>query len=397
MYFEKRIKNSMNQEILSKSHIKLEKYILNEEYCGYDPYDALTSDLFKFPFIKNNKLFRFSFQQIVRRSPLNLRKILFIKKRLNPVTIGLCIQAYSYMWKISPCNKGFYENEINLLISKLIENQSNGYHGISWGYDFDWEGRYFTVPAYAPTVVTTGIISNALYVNYKITNNQKSFELCKNTVSFISNDLNRIIKDENFCFSYSPFDKQVVFNATMKGARLLSQVYSLTNDVKLKEDASKTVSFVMDHQFEDGSWQYSYGDKRTWVDNYHTGYILDSLDDYIKLTQDNKYQDNLKKGLDYYTKNFFHDNQIPKFYDKKLFPIDCTSASQSILTLCRFGEIELATNVALWIIKNMQSKKGFFHYRKSKSYTVKTSFMRWSNAWMFLALSFLLYKTGTNK
>ena len=47
--------------------------------------------------------------------------------------------------------------------------------------------------------------------------------------------------------------------------------------------------------------------------------------------------------------------------------------------------IELAKNVSEYIIKQMQHEKGYFYFRKFKLYSIKTSFMRWSNAWMFVA------------
>ena len=46
--------------------------------------------------------------------------------------------------------------------------------------------------------------------------------------------------------------------------------------------------------------------------------------------------------------------------------------------------------MARWAIENMQSKDGFFHYRKGRFHTNKIPFMRWGQAWMMLALSRLL-------
>jgi hypothetical protein len=68
------------------------------------------------------------------------------------------------------------------------------------------------------------------------------------------------------------------------------------------------------------------------------------------------------------------------------------------MTLTRFNNNELATNVANYMIKYMQDQKqGYFYFRKFKYYQIKTSYMRWSNAWMFAALTFLLYKQDETK
>lgn len=78
---------------------------------------------------------------------------------------------------------------------------------------------------------------------------------------------------------------------------------------------------------------------------------------------------------------------MPRFYADRSYPADCTAAAQSILTLTRFGDNEEAVKVAVWMIKNMQSGNGSFYFRKYKHYTIRTSFMRWSDAWMFAALA----------
>ncbi len=93
----------------------------------------------------------------------------------------------------------------------------------------------------------------------------------------------------------------------------------------------------------------------------------------------------------------FFDDMISKYYDNSLYPIDSTALAQSILTLTRFSEYELAEKIALWAIQNMQSKKGYFYYQNHKLLKNKISYMRWSNAWMLLALSKLLYEKQSQK
>ena len=82
--------------------------------------------------------------------------------------------------------------------------------------------------------------------------------------------------------------------------------------------------------------------------------------------------------------------RIPKSFHNGLYPVDCTAAVQTLLALCRFGDPELAEKVAAWMCRNMQSADGHFYFRKFRRYTIKTSFMRWSNAWMFAGLAYLL-------
>lgn len=378
-------------ELIVKSLEKLENYILNEHYKGYDPFDGLMSPIFKLPILKSNKLLRFGFQQVFKRFPFNIRPLLGIKKGLNPVTLGLCIQSFTYLSQIFSEKKEFYLEQIKYLISKLIDLKSVGYSGACWGYDFDWEARYAKINAFIPTIVATGIITNSLFESYKILKNEKFIELCKSATKFVLNDLNKTENEQGICFSYSPVDKQKVLNAAIKGARLLSQVYSITKEEKLKSEAEKVINYVISAQKNDGSWPYSIGDARKWSDNYHTSYVLDSLKAYMDYTGDNSYEVNFQKGLNFYINNFFVDKTIPKYYNNQVYPIDATSIAQSIITLTKNNEFEIAENVISWAIKNMYNEKGYFYYQKTKYYTHKTSYMRWSNTWMFNALSLFTF------
>jgi hypothetical protein len=380
---------------LENATFKLKHFIEKEGYRGYDPYDALKSPIFGLPVIKKIKLVRFGAQQFLKRAPVNLRSLLLVPKGYNPVTLGLCIQGYAYLIKASPENTAEYEGKILHLLQELESLVPEGFAGACWGYDFDWEARRANIPAYQPTVVATGIISNGLYECWKITGIQKCADMVVSSAAFVLKNLNRTYDKDGFCFSYSPFDKQVVLNASMKGVRILAQAFSITNDQNLYKEALPAVRFVMNFQQENGAFNYS--DLGKWIDNYHTGYVLDCLDEFIKHFNANEFSGSLNKGFQYYIDTFFSESGRPSFYSNNPYPADCTAAAQSLLTLSRFGKVEKAEKVASWMIEHMQKKDGSFFFRKFKNYTIKTSFMRWSNAWMFAGMSYTLLHKKNKK
>ena len=371
----------------------LSKKIIEDNFRGYDPYDGLSSPIFSLPILKSNKLLRFGFQQIFRRIPINIRPLLGIKKEINPVTLGLCIKAFTYMSQIFTQNRQFYKVQIDNCLNGLVELKSSGYSGACWGYNFDWEARYAKIPAYFPTIVATGIIVNGLYEYYKFSRDLNVKSIILDSTNFVLNDLNRTIDGEDFCFSYSPSDKQVVFNATMKAARLLSQAYDISNDESYRTAAKRTVNFVMKHQSNEGYWVYSSNDDRAWIDNFHTAYVLDSLSSYINLTGDEEYMQGLKIGINFYKNTFFTPEFIPKYYSNKIFPIDSTAVAQSIITLLLFNDRSQAKNIIKWALENMINRDGSIVYRKHRFMRNNINYIRWSNAWFFLALSIFLIKT----
>lgn len=384
-----------NQQLLKIVDV-LVHFIKDEEYKGYDPYDVLNSPIFKLPILKKNKLIRFSTQQAFRRIPFNVRPLLGIKKEINPVTLGLAIQAFTYMCKVNQENADFYLNEIDFCINKLLELKSDGFSGYCWGYNFDWEARYSRINKFIPTIVATGIITNGLYEYCKYFRNENVKEVLISSARFVLNDLNRTYDGNNFCFSYSPIDKQVVYNASIKGARLLSQVYDLTKELKYLDEAEKAVRFVCKNQNMNGSWAYSRGDARTWVDNFHTAYVLDALLVFIKLSGKTQYKSFLDKGFNFYKNNLFTNDGFPKYYSNSFLPIDATETAQSIITLSNFNELDKAGNVIQFGISNLYNSSGYFYYQK-KILTNKTPFIRWSIGWFLVALSYYLFKNTPEK
>ncbi|HED11828.1 MAG TPA: hypothetical protein ENJ10_14140 [Caldithrix abyssi] len=373
-------------EQLHQSIDRLEQYIRRNNFQGYDPYDLLESPLFSgLP----HKL-KFVIQQLGRRSPVNFRPLFRVKKGYNPVSLGLCLQGYAYRFAETAEKK--YDANINRLIADLSRLRSSGYHGTCWGYDFHWAARYTTIEAYSPNIVATGVITHALFEARRILKIPEAGDMLIDAVNFVEKDLNRTTVDNTLCFSYSPRDRQQVYNASMKAVRLLSQAYALTGEKAFVELAERAVAFVVRHQDQKGAWAYARGDARTWVDNYHTGYILDCLHEYRSLTKDDSVAESLRRGLQYYYDTFFYKGVIPKFRSDRIYPIDATGVAQSILTLSRFDYLDRALEVAGYAIREMQAAEGYFYFRRYKYYKNKISYMRWSNAWMFAALSYLSWR-----
>ena len=53
----------------------------------------------------------------------------------------------------------------------------------------------------------------------------------------------------------------------------------------------------MNHQQDSGAWPYSIGDARTWADNFHTGYILECLLEYQRLSGDQSTGGHPREGM----------------------------------------------------------------------------------------------------
>jgi rhamnogalacturonyl hydrolase YesR len=382
------------EERISKSFQKLKHYCEKQEFKGWDPYDGLSSRLFKaLPIIRNNRFCRLAWIQLFKRSPINFRSITGVKKEFNTKGIGLFLTGYCNLYSREKKNE--YLDKINFFAEKIIELQSKGYSGSCWGYNFDWQARAFFQPKHTPTVVATSFVADSLFNAYEITNNKKYLDTALSSADFVLKDLNRTYDEKgNFSFSYSPLDKTQVFNASLLGARLLSRCFFYTKNEIYKIEAQKAVAFVCDRQQSNGAWAYGTLPFHQWIDNFHTGFDLECINDYKKYASDSSFDLYLQKGIDFYLATFFTKEGAGKYYHDKLYPIDIHSPAQLIVTLSKLGlfqqQADLAKRVMNWTIENMQDKDGYFYYQKKKYFSSHIPYMRWAQAWMFYAMSYYL-------
>ena len=378
---------------VSSSFEKLKSYCEQEDFKGWDPFDGLNSWWIQKTFLGKSRFIRLAWIQFFKRSPVNFRSLAGIEKGYNPKGLGLFILGYCNLYKTQP--KQEYVNHIIRLSDQVIALQTKGYSGACWGYNFDWQARAFFQPKYAPTVVATSFITEALLEAYSITKNKIYLDTAISATQFVLKDLNRTYDDDkDFTFSYSPLDHTQVYNAGLLGVKLLMRVYKHTGDKDLLDIAKKVVNYVCKKQNPDGSWAYSSLPYHQWIDNFHTGYNLECIKLYETVSGDSSYASNLAIGTEYYLKTFFTDSGISKYYNNKTYPVDVQAPGQLVVTLYKAGllnkNIMLVEKVLNWTIENMQHKKGFFIYQKRRFFSSKIPYIRWSQASMFYSLSYYI-------
>jgi hypothetical protein len=220
--------------------------------------------------------------------------------------------------------------------------------------------------------------------------------MATSAVEYILNELYWTEGDSTACFSYPlPRLQTRVHNANFIGAALLCRVYKHTGAKKFLEPALKVARYSAAKQREDGSWDYGELSTQRWVDNFHTGYNLCALKAIREYAETSEFESHIQRGFEFYRKHFFREDGAPKYFHDRTYPIDIHSVAQSIITLLAFkdlGEnnVSLAFFVFEWAINNMLDEQGYFYYQVLPYFKNKIPYMRWSQAWMLLALSTLL-------
>ena len=389
--------------LIDKSLILLKTYCEQERFKGWDPYDGLNSRIFQcVPLLKRSALCRLVLIQGFKRSPINLRSIAMVPKDYNAKGIGLFLQGYCNLYKSCDSlsheygSKGELLERIHELAELLISLQSKSYSGACWGYNFDWQARrLFLFPKNTPTVVATCFCATALIEAYEVTRRQEYLDVALSSAEFLMRDLHRTEYNGGFLFSYSPLQgNDTVFNASLLGSKLLAYCYKYTGRDEYRQVARSSVLACCDAQNADGSWVYGMLPVQSWIDSFHTGYNLDALVAYQEMTGDDSFEQNIIKGFEFYINNFFDEDGCPHYYHDRKYPIDIHCPGQLFVTLHHLGKFdeykELAEKVLRWTVSHMQDKKGYFYYQLKKGISSKISYMRWSNAFMFNALSYYL-------
>jgi hypothetical protein len=212
---------------------------------------------------------------------------------------------------------------------------------------------------------------------------------------FLRMGLNITKDDSGLCFSYTEHDYSQVHNANLLGAALLSRLYSLTGDKTFADFALQAAKFSVKRQNADGSWFYGELPTQRWIDNFHTGYNLCALRSISKYAGTAEFGSALRRGFEFYRKHFFRKDGAPKYFHDRVYPIDIHNVAQSIITPLVLKDLDegserLGLSVFNWAMTHMWDERGYFYYRVLPFCKIKIPYMRWSQAWMLLALAHLL-------
>ncbi len=386
---------------LEKIYEQLYSYCKSKDFAGYDPFDGLNSVLFNLTPLKHFAVTRLAWLQMVKRSPINLRPLLGVPKGVNPK--GLALFALAEISRFRATSNSLHAENARSLIDRLLETRivgkpNDGRPTTAFGYNFDWQSRVFFAPLGTPAIVPTAFASQAFVEAYLAFEDEKYLAAASDICQFILSGLNRPVEADNeVCFSYTPIDNSVIFNASLLAGESLARVGAITGNSKYLEMAAKSVRFVIRRQRNDGA--LSYGEKKSqeWVDNFHTAYVLQSLHRITNLIPDLEIETNdaIKIGVRFWLDNFFLDNGTPKYYDKSVCPVDIHSSAVAIVALCELSAVDdrmlpMAKKTATWTIENMLDSKGYFYYQQRKNGVIRMPFMRWGQAWMAYALARLV-------
>lgn len=380
---------------LKRALLDTERYVRKRQYKGYDPYDVLLSP---FPFGKMGKWPPILAIQVFKRNPLNLRQLFRVPKQWNPKALGLFLHSYSILPK-SDENR----ERCAWLFNKLMELRTPDVPGLAWGYPFPWASPEKYLPAWSPTSVVSGFVAQGLDAYYRTYGDEKALKAMEDICRFMTEALfHTELKDGGYAISYSTVQPDFCYNASLLAADTYARTYAHTGKAGLRQMAIRALDTVLKRQKNDGSWNYSEkldtGKQRVQID-FHQGFVLDSI---ISISACCDYHPPevevaLSEGFEFYRTIQFTQKGRALWRLPGDYPVDVHQQAQGIISAVRehrYNANRRAATMAkiamLYALENLYSGRGYWYYRKHKYFTDRTSYMRWGNAWMFLAMAEVL-------
>jgi hypothetical protein len=376
---------------------RLDAWMSERDYAGYDPHDWLSATPIR-ALSFGSRWLGAAWTQVGKRSPLQLRPLVGVRPARNAKGIGLVLSAHTHLFAATGSAR--YGASTRGLFDWLAGQGVRVGEGVGWGYPFPWANRDFYAPAGTPSSVATAFIGQALLDAAQAEPPlpdlaaADAHALAVQAGEFIASGLRRIPGPEGtFCFSYTPLDDRAVHNASLLGAALLARLAAagVPRSAEWAAAALAAARFTVRAQRPDGSWPYGVGARNAWVDSFHTSYSLVALDTIARALDTREFDAAIDAGIDYWRGAFFNGPAVG-FHPAAPYPIDVHAVAHAVLSFIAlehriagaFGE---ATRLADWCIAEMQDAAGYFYYQKHRRYVNRLPYMRWTQAWMLLALA----------
>jgi hypothetical protein len=288
-------------------------------------------------------------------------------------------------------------------LNVLKETRCAQFKDCGWGYPFDWVTRNGVIAAQTPLITTTPYVYEAFLAVYELDGREEWKRILESIVRHATVDIKdfKTSATASSC-SYGPYDQGGVINAAAYRAGMLTSASKVLANENYGKTAERNLNFVLENQNPDGSWPYAVDGVRDFVDHFHTCFVMKGLAKLHSLTGHKPCLEALSRGVDYYLKNLFAEDGLPRpfskaprltVYKRELY--DCAECINLCLLLRdRFPKMESALQtVVTGILRDWVKPDGSFRARQLLLGWDNVPMHRWAQSQMFRSLAFYLRDT----
>jgi hypothetical protein len=373
-----------------------------DDYEGYSKHDALNAVWLE-RLAGESRLRRLLATQVVTRCPLHVRPMLRVRKARNAKGISLFARALLARHRMTGADRD--AREAGELLDWLLVNRSVEFEHHAWGYPYPWQDVGFFAPRNFPNRVVTSFVGQALLDGYETLGEPRYLEAASDAVTFLLNAPRTLYEDAGRrCVSYVPDDSVdwIVMDVSALAGALAARLGALQDDPELVAEGGRLIRYVVSKQTRAGAWYYAEPPSASHIkhDNYHTGFILDSILLYGQASERREFEEAYRRGVEFYERRLFEPDGAARFMSDQKYPVDIHGCAQGVLTFSlrqkHQGEgLNVARRVLDWTIANMfDPDSGWFYYQKRRGFRTRIRELRWCQGWMAWALVSYLETRG---
>jgi hypothetical protein len=370
----------------------LERWGNSRGWRGPDPYDGLNATRLR-PALKRSALPLRLLTQAVKRSPLDIRPVLGIRSGLSAATLAHVISAYARNGFLDPDEA---RGKLRQSIAQLESLRCPSFEEPCWGYHFDVQTRVFFYPRTAPNTIATAFAALGLLDAYELAVDPGALQLAVGAGEFFTRHVAQTQTADGAYFGYLPGDATPIHNANMLVSAVLARLSRLLGREDFGRAAAAGVQYSTSRQRADGSWPYGEQPDLSWVDGFHTGYVLDCLLTCIEAGIGGpEVEGAWRHGLHFYVDALIEPDGTPKYTPESRYPIDGQCAAQAIQTLARAARLEPELAKCCWrvlryALESLARPDGAFVFQRGRFWVNRTAHPRWVQAPMLAALTHLI-------
>jgi hypothetical protein len=364
------------------------------DWRGYDPYDALNTP-FERLLTLGRPLGRRVLTQVVKHSPVNLRPALRIEPTWNAKALALVASAYARLWAADSRDERARDHARRWL-AWLVEHHAGAGSGLAWGYPFKVQTRFFGYERETPNTIATSFVIQGLLDAHELLGEESWGQAAVSATEFLSAAM--LVNDRGHTyFRYLPGESELVHNANLLACAAVARTAQVVQRKSPGATVQNALRSSLTAQRPDGSWPYAEGARGDWVDNFHTGYVLDSLA--ISSRSLPHLGEPLARGVAYWERELFLQDGTPKYSPESVYPLDAHCYATAIDTWLALKDIHPnalvnAERTARLLLERMLDRAGYVQFQRVRFWTNKVPFVRWSTAPAFRALAGLHLVSG---
>lgn len=372
---------------------RLEAWGAAREWQGSDPYEGLNATRLVGP-LRRSSLGRRLVIQTVKRSPLDLRPALGIRPAANAAGVAWVASAYAVNGILEPSEA---ERRLQGTLALLEGLRCDGFSEPCWGYGFDFQSRVLFYGRDEPNTVATAFAGMALLDAHDALGEPALLERAREVGDFFLRRIPPTPDGQGAYFGYAVGDRSPVHNSSMLVAALLARLWAAgAGSDGFRSAAEAALEYTIARQRPDGSWPYGERSNLAWVDNFHTGYVLDALyacaDAGIAAEAA---RDAWKRGLGFYRRELFRRDGAPRYHTGSTYPLDAQCVAQAIQTLSIAARHERSCLADAWRVFEFASARmlapgGLPLFQRGRFHTIRIPHMRWVIAPTLLSLVHLV-------